>query len=43
MFAERFAEGMPTTKLIGVPAAGHSPMENEPGEVAKALCDFFAA
>jgi pimeloyl-ACP methyl ester carboxylesterase len=36
--AERrmFTEEMPKTKLIGVPVAGHSPMENDPGEVAAA-------
>jgi pimeloyl-ACP methyl ester carboxylesterase len=42
-YAERFAANVPETALIRVPAAGHIPMENDPGEVAASLGDFFLA
>ncbi|MFH8610530.1 alpha/beta fold hydrolase [Streptomyces sp. NPDC018029] len=42
-YAERFAAEMPHTTLIRVPDADHIPTENAPGQVARALIDFFAA
>jgi pimeloyl-ACP methyl ester carboxylesterase len=40
-YAERFAAEMPHTTLIRIPNAGHIPTENAPGQVARALADFF--
>jgi pimeloyl-ACP methyl ester carboxylesterase len=40
--AERFAAEMPSTTLLRIPSAGHIPMENDPGAVARALAAFFA-
>lgn len=42
-YAERFASEIPHTALIRIPDAGHIPMENAPGRVARALADFFNA
>ncbi|MFE0644059.1 alpha/beta fold hydrolase [Streptomyces sp. NPDC058877] len=42
-YAERFAAEMPHTTLVRIPDAGHIPMENAPGPVARALVDFFTA
>ncbi|GAA4956704.1 alpha/beta hydrolase [Streptomonospora halophila] len=42
-YAERFASEIPQTTLVRVPRAGHIPMENAPGRVARALADFFTA
>lgn len=42
-YAERFASEIPNTTLLRIPDAGHVPMENAPGEVARALADFFRA
>jgi pimeloyl-ACP methyl ester carboxylesterase len=42
-YAERFASEIPHTSLIRIPDAGHIPMENAPGQVARALSDFFKA
>ncbi|MFE0702458.1 alpha/beta fold hydrolase [Streptomyces sp. NPDC058872] len=42
-YAERFAAEMPHTTLMRVPDAGHIPMENAPGPIARALADFFTA
>lgn len=41
-YAERFASEIPHTTLIRIPDAGHIPMENAPGQVARALIDFLA-
>lgn len=40
-YAERFASEMPHTTLVRIPDAGHIPMENAPGQVARALIDFM--
>ncbi|MFR9725807.1 alpha/beta fold hydrolase [Streptomyces sp. MS19] len=42
-YAERFASEIPQTTLVRVPDAGHIPMENAPGRVARALAGFFTA
>ncbi|GAA1782988.1 alpha/beta hydrolase [Streptomonospora arabica] len=42
-YAERFASEIPQTTLVRVPRAGHIPMENAPGRVARTLADFFTA
>jgi pimeloyl-ACP methyl ester carboxylesterase len=42
-YAQRFAAEMPNTNLVRIPGAGHIPMENEPGTVARALAEFFVA
>jgi pimeloyl-ACP methyl ester carboxylesterase len=42
-YAERFAAEMPHTTLLRIPDAGHIPTENAPGQVARALIDFFTA
>ncbi|MDT0303627.1 alpha/beta fold hydrolase [Streptomonospora wellingtoniae] len=42
-YAERFASEIPQTTLVRIPEAGHIPMENAPGLVARALADFFTA
>ncbi|GAA4721671.1 alpha/beta fold hydrolase [Phytohabitans rumicis] len=42
-YAERFAAEIPHTTLIRIPDAGHIPTENAPGQVARALIDFFTA
>ncbi len=41
-YAERFVSEIPESSLVRVPGAGHIPMENDPGRVARALADFFA-
>lgn len=40
-YAERFAAEVPSTTLVRIPDAGHIPMENDPGTVARALTAFF--
>jgi len=40
-YAERFASEIPHTTLVRIPDAGHIPMENAPGQVARALIDFL--
>ncbi|HEY2051337.1 MAG TPA: alpha/beta hydrolase [Caulobacteraceae bacterium] len=40
--AERFAAEMPATTLLRIRSAGHIPMENDPGAVARALATFFS-
>jgi pimeloyl-ACP methyl ester carboxylesterase len=40
-YAERFAAEMPRSRLVGIPDAGHIPMENDPATVADALSAFF--
>ncbi|MDQ3788173.1 MAG: alpha/beta hydrolase [Actinomycetota bacterium] len=40
-YAERFTSEIPHTTLVRIPDAGHIPMENAPGQVARALIDFF--
>lgn len=42
-YAERFAAEIPHTTLVRIPDAGHIPTENAPGQVARALIDFFTA
>ncbi|NUW46634.1 alpha/beta fold hydrolase [Nonomuraea rhodomycinica] len=42
-YAERFASEIPHTTLLRIPDAGHIPMENAPGQVARALVDFCTA
>lgn len=42
-YAERFALEMPQTTLIRLPEADHIPTENAPGQIARALIDFFTA
>ncbi|MWA08516.1 alpha/beta fold hydrolase [Streptomyces sp. BA2] len=42
-YAERFASEIPNTALVRIPDAGHIPTENAPGEIARALVDFFTA
>lgn len=42
-YAERFASEIPHTTLIRISGAGHIPTENAPGQVARALIDFFTA
>ncbi|MQA09366.1 MAG: alpha/beta fold hydrolase [Pseudonocardiaceae bacterium] len=42
-YAERFSAEMPSTTLVRIPDAGHIPMENDAGSVARALTEFFAA
>lgn len=42
-YAERFASEIPATRLVRIRSAGHIPMENDPGAVAGALAEFFAA
>ncbi|WP_321890231.1 alpha/beta fold hydrolase [Paraburkholderia bannensis] len=39
--AQRFANEMPHTTLVRIPAAGHIPTENDPKTIANALIDFF--
>jgi pimeloyl-ACP methyl ester carboxylesterase len=39
--AQHFANQIPHTRLIRIPAAGHIPMENDAVAVARALTDFF--
>ncbi|MER5222283.1 alpha/beta fold hydrolase [Streptomyces flaveus] len=40
-YAERFASEIPHTTLIRIPDADHIPTENAPGQIARALIDFF--
>ncbi|MEF3402253.1 alpha/beta fold hydrolase [Agromyces sp. CCNWLW203] len=40
-YAERFASEIPHTTLVTIPDAGHIPMENAPGDVARALVEFL--
>lgn len=40
-YAEKFALEIPETTLERIPQAGHIPTENAPGQVARALIDFF--
>jgi pimeloyl-ACP methyl ester carboxylesterase len=40
-YAERFALEIPRTTLIRIPDASHIPTENAPGQIARALIDFF--
>jgi pimeloyl-ACP methyl ester carboxylesterase len=42
-YAERFASEIPHTTLVRIPDAGHIPTENAPGQIARALVDFFTA
>ncbi len=42
-YAEKFALETPRTTLIRIPRADHIPTENAPGEIARALTDFFTA
>ncbi|MFD5583640.1 alpha/beta fold hydrolase [Streptomyces sp. NPDC127063] len=42
-YAERFASEIPNTALIRIPDADHIPTENAPGQIGRALADFFAA
>ena len=42
-YAEKFAAEIPATTLIRIPEADHIPTENAPGQVARALVDFFTA
>jgi pimeloyl-ACP methyl ester carboxylesterase len=41
-YAERFAVEIPRTTLLRIPEAKHIPTENAPGQIARALADFFA-
>lgn len=41
-YAERFASEIPHTTLLRIPEANHIPTENAPGQVARALNDFFS-
>jgi pimeloyl-ACP methyl ester carboxylesterase len=40
-YAERFTSEIPQTTLIRIPEARHIPTENAPGQIARALTDFF--
>jgi len=40
-YAEKFALEIPQTTLIRIPEADHIPTENAPGQIARALIDFF--
>ncbi|WP_121745105.1 alpha/beta hydrolase [Streptomyces sp. E2N166] len=40
-YAERFAAEMPHTTLLRIPNADHIPTENAPGQIGRALADFF--
>ncbi|MBN9741409.1 alpha/beta hydrolase [Amycolatopsis sp. A1MSW2902] len=40
-YAEKFALEIPRTTLVRIPRADHIPTENAPGQIAKALADFF--
>ncbi|MCT2594113.1 alpha/beta hydrolase [Streptomyces sp. N2-109] len=40
-YAERFAAEMPHTTLLRIPNADHIPTENAPGQIGRALTDFF--
>jgi pimeloyl-ACP methyl ester carboxylesterase len=42
-YAEKFASEIPHTTLIRIPEATHIPTENAPGQIARALADFFTA
>jgi pimeloyl-ACP methyl ester carboxylesterase len=42
-YAEKFALEIPRTTLIRIPSAKHIPTENAPGQVGRALVDFFPA
>jgi pimeloyl-ACP methyl ester carboxylesterase len=42
-YAEQFASEIPHTTLIRIPDAGHIPTENAPGQISRALIDFFTA
>jgi len=42
-YAEKFAMEIPQTTLIRIPEADHIPTENPPGQIARALIDFFTA
>jgi pimeloyl-ACP methyl ester carboxylesterase len=42
-YAEKFASEIPATTLIRIAEADHIPTENAPGQVARALVDFFTA
>lgn len=42
-YAEKFATEIPHTTLIRIPDADHIPTENAPGQIARALIEFFAA
>jgi pimeloyl-ACP methyl ester carboxylesterase len=42
-YAERFALEIPRTTLLRIPGATHIPTENAPGEIARALIEFFVA
>ncbi|WP_231626930.1 alpha/beta fold hydrolase [Streptomyces apocyni] len=42
-YAEKFAAEIPHTTLVRIPDTGHIPMENAPGQIARALVGFFAA
>jgi pimeloyl-ACP methyl ester carboxylesterase len=42
-YAERFASEIPHTTLVRIPDADHIPTENAPGQIARALVDFFTA
>ncbi|MFI0453451.1 alpha/beta fold hydrolase [Actinomadura sp. 6N118] len=42
-YAEKFALEIPRTTLIRIPEADHIPTENAPGQIARALIDFFMA
>ncbi|MEV4124787.1 alpha/beta hydrolase [Nocardia sp. NPDC049707] len=40
-YAERFVAEMPESRLVGIPDAGHIPMENAPEAVTETLTGFF--
>jgi pimeloyl-ACP methyl ester carboxylesterase len=42
-YAEKFALEIPRTTLLRIPGATHIPTENAPGEIARALIEFFVA
>ncbi|MEV0704162.1 alpha/beta hydrolase [Saccharopolyspora sp. NPDC050389] len=42
-YAEKFALEIPQSTLIRIPEADHIPTENAPGQIARALIDFFTA
>ncbi|MGW5641432.1 alpha/beta fold hydrolase [Saccharopolyspora sp. NPDC003752] len=42
-YAEKFALEIPHTTLVRIPEADHIPTENAPGQIARALIDFFRA
>lgn len=42
-YAERFASEIPHTTLIRIPNADHIPTENAPGQITRALTEFFTA